>query len=73
LTFYYSIAREYAKELEEKGKQYGFQAIGFGCLGAPKSVYVYDQVVKRAINEKAQQSVFMTFDIYTLEKYRIQR
>jgi hypothetical protein len=59
-----------AKELEVKGQKYGFKAIGFGCMGAPKPILIYDQMMKRAINEKAQQFVFWTFDKYTLDSMK---
>jgi hypothetical protein len=61
---------DYANELEEKGQKYGFKAIGFGCLGVPKPLHIYDQVMKRTINEKANQFIFRTFDKYTLERLK---
>jgi hypothetical protein len=61
---------DFANKIEEKSKKYGFQAIGFGCMGGTKPMYLYDQIMKRAINEKAQKFVFRTFDTYTLSELK---
>ena len=58
---------ETAKEAEKKEKIYDCTYISLGCMGGSEYRDIYDQVMKRAINEKAQQFVFKTFDKYTLE------
>lgn len=58
---------ETAKEAEKKEKIYGCTYISLGCMGGNEYNRIYDQIMKRAINEKAQQFVFKTFDKYTLE------
>jgi hypothetical protein len=57
-------------EMKELEKKYGFKYIGWGCIGGGHNVSLYEQVMKRNINEKAQQFVFRTFDKYTLERFK---
>jgi hypothetical protein len=61
------IDDEEIKRMEEEEKQYGFIYLSTGCLGAPRCVRVYDQVMRRKINDIAHKYVFRTFDIFTLE------
>jgi hypothetical protein len=58
------------KRMSEEEKQYGFMYIGTGCVGVISYVQVYDQVMRRYVNDLARKYVFRTFDKYTLENFK---
>jgi hypothetical protein len=61
---------EMAKKFEEKEKIYSCTYISLGCLGGTANNRIYDQIMRRAINEQAQRYVFHTFDKYTMERFK---
>jgi hypothetical protein len=56
------------EEMRENEQKYGFKYVGMGCMGGDEYHYVYDQIMCRAVNEKAQKMLFRTFDIYSLKE-----
>jgi hypothetical protein len=65
-----SINDEDEKRMSKEEKQYGFMYIGTGCVGVHPHVQVYDQVMRRCVNDLAHKYVFRTFDKYTLENFK---
>lgn len=53
-------------EMQIAEKKYGFKYISMGCIGSGENVGLYEQIMSRAVNERAHKSMFRTFDIYTL-------
>ncbi len=59
--------KDEAEERIKEEKEYSFKYISLGCVSERKYSSIYDQIMRRYINEKAQKKVFRTFDIFTLK------
>ena len=66
LTGLLEINAEKEKEMMNQEKTYHFKYISLGCMGRNRYNWVYEQIVRRAINEKAGKCVFRTSDKYTI-------
>jgi hypothetical protein len=55
------------QHMMEQEKEFGFKFFSFGCMGGDRYTQVYDQIMRRTINEIAHKSVFWTVDKYTWE------
>ena len=66
MTGLLDIDNEKEKEMKKEEKDFDFKYVSLGCVGGNRFSAVYHQIMRRAINQKANKMVFKTFDIYTL-------
>ena len=66
MTGLLDIDNEKEKEMKKEEKDFDFKYISLGCVGGNRYCAVYHQIMRRAINQKANKMIFKTFDIYTL-------
>ena len=66
LTGFLEINDEEEKEMMNLQELYHFKYISLGCMGRNRYNWAYEQIVRRAINEKAGKCVFRTSDKYTI-------
>jgi hypothetical protein len=55
------------QQMMEQEKEFGFKFFALGCVGGDRYIQVYDQIMRRTINEMAHKYIFRTVDKYTLE------
>lgn len=56
--------------LRKEEEKYNFKYISLGCVGSDNYTHVYEQIMRRKINENAQKYIFRTFDKYTIEYFK---
>jgi hypothetical protein len=60
-----------AIQMRQQEQFFGFKFIQMGCVGGSKVQQIYDQIMRRTINQQAGKCVFRTFDSYTIQFLKI--
>lgn len=55
------------QQMMAQEKEFGFKFVSLGCVSEHPYSDVYDQIMRRTVNEMAHKSVFRTVDKYTWE------